>query len=102
MLSREWSKGRSVCHDPWSLSKHPLGWPCSASPGLDPAIDFYRQSLALEGRLGVAHADRKPLISRKSGALKGRATAPGDKSISHRALILGALAVGETRISGLL
>jgi 3-phosphoshikimate 1-carboxyvinyltransferase len=27
---------------------------------------------------------------------------PGDKSISHRALILGALAVGETRISGLL
>ena len=27
---------------------------------------------------------------------------PGDKSISHRALILGALSVGETRISGLL
>jgi 3-phosphoshikimate 1-carboxyvinyltransferase len=27
---------------------------------------------------------------------------PGDKSISHRALIFGALAVGETRISGLL
>jgi 3-phosphoshikimate 1-carboxyvinyltransferase len=43
-----------------------------------------------------------PLISRKVGALKGRAAVPGDKSVSHRALILGALAVGETAISGLL
>jgi 3-phosphoshikimate 1-carboxyvinyltransferase len=34
--------------------------------------------------------------------LKGRVRAPGDKSISHRALILGALAQGETRIEGLL
>jgi 3-phosphoshikimate 1-carboxyvinyltransferase len=34
--------------------------------------------------------------------LKGRVRAPGDKSISHRALILGALAVGVTRIEGLL
>lgn len=43
-----------------------------------------------------------PLAAHKSGALKGRARVPGDKSISHRALILGALAVGETRITGLL
>jgi 3-phosphoshikimate 1-carboxyvinyltransferase len=34
--------------------------------------------------------------------LQGRVRVPGDKSISHRALIFGALAVGETRISGLL
>jgi 3-phosphoshikimate 1-carboxyvinyltransferase len=34
--------------------------------------------------------------------LRGSARVPGDKSISHRALILGALAVGETRITGLL
>ncbi|MET1111811.1 MAG: 3-phosphoshikimate 1-carboxyvinyltransferase [Allosphingosinicella sp.] len=34
--------------------------------------------------------------------LRGRVVAPGDKSISHRALILGALAEGETRIEGLL
>jgi 3-phosphoshikimate 1-carboxyvinyltransferase len=34
--------------------------------------------------------------------LKGRLRAPGDKSISHRALIIGALAVGRTAISGLL
>ena len=37
-----------------------------------------------------------------SGALAGAAAIPGDKSCSHRALILGALAEGETRISGLL
>ena len=43
-----------------------------------------------------------PLEARKSSALAGRVRVPGDKSISHRALILGALAVGETRISGLL
>jgi 3-phosphoshikimate 1-carboxyvinyltransferase len=45
---------------------------------------------------------RKPLTSRKSGPVKGRVLAPGDKSVSHRALILGALAVGETAITGLL
>ena len=43
-----------------------------------------------------------PLESRAGRALSGEVRVPGDKSISHRALILGALAVGETRISGLL
>ncbi|TVQ53780.1 MAG: 3-phosphoshikimate 1-carboxyvinyltransferase [Rhodobacteraceae bacterium] len=43
-----------------------------------------------------------PLTARASGPLRGTAAIPGDKSVSHRALILGALAVGETRISGLL
>ncbi len=48
-------------------------------------------------------ADHKtPLEARSSGSLTGKVRVPGDKSISHRALILGALAVGETRISGLL
>ena len=42
------------------------------------------------------------LISRRARSLRGRTTVPGDKSLSHRALILGALAVGETRITGLL
>ncbi len=42
------------------------------------------------------------LTSRPAGALAGRVRAPGDKSISHRALILGAMARGETRIEGLL
>src|SRR6201981_3586105 len=43
-----------------------------------------------------------PLTARRAGPLHARVRVPGDKSISHRALILGALAVGETRISGLL
>ena len=44
----------------------------------------------------------RPLESRPSGALTGKVRVPGDKSISHRALILGALAVGRTKVSGLL
>ncbi len=36
------------------------------------------------------------------GPLKGRIRVPGDKSISHRALMFGALAVGRSRIAGLL
>ena len=45
---------------------------------------------------------RMELRATRSGALHGPADVPGDKSCSHRALILGALAEGETRISGLL
>lgn len=48
------------------------------------------------------HGDAQPMKSRKSGPLTGVAEVPGDKSISHRSLIFGAMAVGETRISGLL
>ena len=44
----------------------------------------------------------QPLISRKTSGLKGRIKVPGDKSMSHRALIFGAIAIGETRIKGLL
>jgi 3-phosphoshikimate 1-carboxyvinyltransferase len=47
-------------------------------------------------------AAASPLTARRNGALTGRLRVPGDKSISHRALILGALAVGRTRITGLL
>ena len=42
------------------------------------------------------------LVSQAAPALKGRVFVPGDKSISHRALMIGASAVGETRIRGLL
>ncbi|MCH2249627.1 MAG: 3-phosphoshikimate 1-carboxyvinyltransferase [Cognatishimia sp.] len=48
------------------------------------------------------HGTPIPMTSRPCGPLKGEAIVPGDKSISHRSLILGALAVGETMISGLL
>ena len=50
----------------------------------------------------MSAAPTQPMTARAGGALTGSATVPGDKSISHRALILGALAVGETRITGLL
>jgi len=43
-----------------------------------------------------------PFSSSPAGPLSGRIRVPGDKSISHRALMLGSLAVGRTRISGLL
>ena len=43
-----------------------------------------------------------PMTAFPSSGLSGTAEVPGDKSVSHRALILGALAVGETRITGLL
>jgi len=42
------------------------------------------------------------LRSHPAAGLRGRATVPGDKSVSHRALLFGALAVGESRITGLL
>src|SRR5256714_4588239 len=50
----------------------------------------------------MEHAIKTPTAARRSGPLRGRVRVPGDKSISHRALIFGALTVGETRISGLL
>jgi 3-phosphoshikimate 1-carboxyvinyltransferase len=51
----------------------------------------------------LTHSDQPtPLEARSSGALTGNVRVPGDKSISHRALILGALAVGTSRITGLL
>jgi len=49
-----------------------------------------------------SHGDPIPMTSAACGPLRGEAHVPGDKSISHRALILGAMAVGETTITGLL
>lgn len=49
-----------------------------------------------------AHGTPIPMTSAPCGPLTGMAEVPGDKSISHRALLFGALAVGETRITGLL
>jgi 3-phosphoshikimate 1-carboxyvinyltransferase len=44
----------------------------------------------------------RPLTARRGAALKGKVRVPGDKSTSHRALILGLLSIGETQIEGLL
>jgi 3-phosphoshikimate 1-carboxyvinyltransferase len=50
----------------------------------------------------MSHAAPKPLLIESSAGLTGRVTVPGDKSISHRSLMLSSLAVGESRIEGLL
>lgn len=48
------------------------------------------------------HSAPKPLSAVRATALNGTIRVPGDKSISHRALIFGALSTGVTRIAGLL
>lgn len=48
------------------------------------------------------HPQPVPLVASASKGLCGNAAIPGDKSISHRALMFGAVAVGRTRITGLL
>ncbi len=48
------------------------------------------------------HGTPIPMTARPGQPLHGVANVPGDKSISHRSLILGALSVGETRVTGLL
>ena len=52
--------------------------------------------------MSYGHANPVPMTSRRSRSLAGNPAIPGDKSISHRSLIFGGLATGETRISGLL
>jgi 3-phosphoshikimate 1-carboxyvinyltransferase len=47
-------------------------------------------------------ANRVPLTARRNGPLSGAVRVPGDKSMSIRALILGSLTVGATRVGGLL
>jgi 3-phosphoshikimate 1-carboxyvinyltransferase len=50
----------------------------------------------------VSHATPKPLSSARSTALSGKIRVPGDKSISHRSLMFGAIATRRTTITGLL
>jgi 3-phosphoshikimate 1-carboxyvinyltransferase len=57
---------------------------------------------AFDPEVALSNAASSPLTARRAGPLAGSVRVPGDKSISHRALIFGALAVGETGVSGLL
>ncbi|AOH85002.1 3-phosphoshikimate 1-carboxyvinyltransferase [Sphingomonas panacis] len=50
----------------------------------------------------MPHPNPTPRQIHSSGPLRGRVAVPGDKSISHRALMFSALAVGESRVEGLL
>ena len=77
---------------------------CSHEEGVVGGARLPRVPPLVKGNKKAAmHPDSpRPLTARKAPPLKGIAQVPGDKSISQRALILGALAKGETRISGLL
>ena len=71
--------------------------------GMDPVLPLRYQADKREGISPMSgHGTPIPMTSRPCGPLNGTANVPGDKSISHRSLILGALSVGETRITGLL
>jgi 3-phosphoshikimate 1-carboxyvinyltransferase len=50
----------------------------------------------------MSSTQAKPLTSGTAGRLRGTCRVPGDKSLSHRSLILGGLAIGRTRVTGLL
>ena len=75
--------------------------PCHTAPTLSKAR---RARHPASGKLPVsAHtAAPRPRRFMSAGPLTGRIRVPGDKSISHRSLMFGALAVGETRVTGLL
>ncbi|NNJ74968.1 MAG: 3-phosphoshikimate 1-carboxyvinyltransferase, partial [Anderseniella sp.] len=55
-----------------------------------------------QGQIQLSSETPHPLRSANSPGLNGRVKVPGDKSISHRALMFGAVALGETVITGLL
>jgi len=74
--------------------------PCHPRTPLSKAISAPLRPLSLSGDRRVSIPVH--LTARHSPALTGRVRAPGDKSISHRALILGAMATGVTDIEGLL
>ena len=60
------------------------------------------QRAPFKGSQSGADACPRPLTSFRAGPLARPVRVPGDKSISHRALMFGALATGRTRITGLL
>ncbi len=74
--------------------------PCHPQTPLSKAISAPPRPIDLFGDRRVSIPVH--LTARRSPALSGRVWAPGDKSISHRALILGAMATGVTGIEGLL
>lgn len=86
------------------------GWPgrvsgsaCHSASGLSKDFRFLPPAPVVSAPMSSTENDApRSLLSGATGALSGRVRVPGDKSISHRALMFGALAVGETVISGLL
>lgn len=70
---------------------------------MDPAVSLRYQPRERNKEYRMSgHPTPIPMTSRSCGPLRGEAHVPGDKSISHRSLILGAMCVGQTHITGLL
>jgi 3-phosphoshikimate 1-carboxyvinyltransferase len=61
-----------------------------------------RAAFARDRSLRIRGFGLSAILSKMSSPLSGEARVPGDKSVSHRALMLGGVAIGETRIEGLL
>jgi len=66
------------------------------------ARDHFTKILAQRAYVDVMSEQKTSFIACRSGPLSGRLRVPGDKSISHRSIMLGAIAEGETHISGFL
>ena len=63
---------------------------------------FFQAALTGEGQIVTHSGAAAPIRAVASDGLTGEIVVPGDKSISHRALMLGAMAVGRTSVEGLL
>jgi 3-phosphoshikimate 1-carboxyvinyltransferase len=113
--------GRGNCHVRQPLSKYyfagknPSDLGCAGQDKAFPQdlsekpFSFFATCATEEGEGVMSPANAAPvgaartaLEARPTDALSGCAKVPGDKSISHRALLFSALAVGESRVSGLL
>ncbi|OYW44467.1 MAG: 3-phosphoshikimate 1-carboxyvinyltransferase [Sphingomonadales bacterium 32-68-7] len=86
---------------------------CTCKAGIKSGVALPQPCGTVKSRRPVPPGPENPLSASSSpvptprrfgpaGPLTGRVRVPGDKSISHRSLMFGALAVGETRVSGLL
>ena len=79
-----------------------MGW-IAISKGISPKIfPPSIKKLTIGVNFVISRRDMDTLIASPSSGLKGKMACPGDKSMSHRALIFGGLAMGQTHIEGLL
>ncbi|MCC7271300.1 MAG: 3-phosphoshikimate 1-carboxyvinyltransferase [Alphaproteobacteria bacterium] len=100
-------RGRANCHAGAPLSKNLRRAATAAAARCCRSRVYGKQPAPGKPRAAAAPPSRqdRPLTALRSaaaGPLSGDIAVPGDKSISHRALMLGSLAVGETTITGLL
>ena len=79
-----------------------MGW-IAISKGISPKNSLPSiKKLTIGVNFVISRRDMDTLIASPSSGLKGKIACPGDKSMSHRALILGGMALGQTRVEGLL